>query len=88
MSRKDRNNYTAAEKVAILRRHLLDGLRYRSYAKNTNCSQQYSIDGRSSFSRTGRQPSTALGIKRARDPRRGSRIWRRNWLTRMRYWRS
>ena len=54
--RKERKHFTPEEKVAILRRHLLDKAPSRSCVKNWACAQPCSTAGSKSCSRMAQQP--------------------------------
>jgi transposase len=57
--RKESKHYTAAEKVAILRRHLLEQDRFQIYVTNRGCNPPCSADGRRSSSRREMLPSAS-----------------------------
>ena len=65
--KKQRKHYTAEEKVAILRRHLLGQRRFRSCVMSWACSRRCSTAGRKSSSRRGGR----LSAERPRSASRG-----------------
>lgn len=75
--RKERKHYTGEEKVAILRRHLLDKVPVSDLCDELDCSQRYSIVGKKSSSRMALRPSLARADRTIKPNSNGSSSWRR-----------
>ena len=88
--RKERKHYTAEEKVAVLRRHLLDKVPVSDLCEELACSLRCSTTGKKSFSRTERPPSKRRNILAARQRRNrnGLSSWRKRCRPRTRSWPS
>src|SRR5438093_12458245 len=71
--RKERKHYTAEEKVAILRHHLLDKVPVPICVKNGACSRRCSTAGKKSSSRTEQLLSRRRNVLAASSPAR--RAW-------------
>jgi len=61
--KKPRKHYSGEEKVAILRRHLLEQERFPSSVTSLDCGRRCSTVGRRSCSRTGPPPSSQRPLR-------------------------
>ena len=86
--KKQRKHYTPEEKVAILRRHLLEKEPISKLCDERDSSPRSSTAGRRSSSRTGRLPFSRKRGPTIQPSRNGSTTWRRRSRPKMRSWRN
>lgn len=69
---KKRNRYTPEEKVAIMRRHLIDKVTISHYVKNTTFKSLFTTDGKKNFLKMAPPPFNLRQKEKNRPPRVGS----------------
>jgi transposase-like protein len=85
--RKERKNYSAEEKVAILRRHLLDKVPVSDLCEELGLQPTVFYRWQKDFFENGRPPSKRRNLlaARLRKSRNGTSSWRRRYRPRTRY---
>jgi transposase len=88
--RKERKHYTAEEKVAILRRHLLDKVPVSDLCEELGLQPRVFYRWQKEFFEKGAAAfqSTEVLAARPRRSRNGSSFWRRRCRPKTRSWRS
>ena len=86
--KKQRKHYTPEEKVAILRRHLLDKEPISKLCDELGLQPTVFYRWQKEFFENGRLPSSRRGRPTTPQTKSASRIWRRRSRSRTRFWPS
>jgi len=84
--KKQRKHYTPEEKVAILRRHLVEGVPISDLCDELGFNQRCSTAGRRSSSRTEPRLSSTEDGPTINPNKNESRTWSRRSRRRMKFW--